>query len=240
MKLFAKTTKGPQKIENEDRIIVNKTILTDGILIADFMDGVIAIADGVGGNNAGGVASHFVANQIGNLMQFDNDHFLQINNDLFKKAEGDSALSGMATTLSGIVFDNDNLNAFHVGNTRIYALAGGKYLNQVTEDDTTVNFLVKSGQISDDEIAGFSRKNEITACFGGNNRALLKISYISNLQQCGYILSTDGIHDYIDEDSLEDLINMYIANPVELCNAIIDKARANGSMDDASIIIVIE
>ena len=82
MNIIAVTQKGPSKTENEDRIVVGKNIIANGILQTELSEGVIAIADGVGGNNAGAVASHFVAEKLTALDSVSMNDFSNINVEL--------------------------------------------------------------------------------------------------------------------------------------------------------------
>ena len=68
MKIIAITQKGPSKTENEDRIIVGKNIIAEGIFQTQLPNGIVAVADGVGGNNAGAVASHYIAKKLSFLI----------------------------------------------------------------------------------------------------------------------------------------------------------------------------
>ena len=65
MKIYAATQKGVQKVQNEDRVVLNQNILSMGIHECEYAEGFVAVADGVGGNNAGAVASQFVAEELG-------------------------------------------------------------------------------------------------------------------------------------------------------------------------------
>ena len=85
MNIIAVTQKGPQKIENEDRVVVNKTILSSGVLQTDFTGGILAVADGVGGNNAGAVASHFVAMKLTYLAEPSEAALTAINQALLEE-----------------------------------------------------------------------------------------------------------------------------------------------------------
>ena len=89
------------------------------------------------------------------------------------------------------------------------------------------------------EFAYFNRKNEITACFGAGNPALLKLKQIDVLVQDILIITSDGIHDYVSLDEMED---MYCdtADKGEFCQKIIDAAVKNGSVDDMSVIICVK
>ena len=237
MKIYAATKKGSEHAENEDRIIVGKTILSGGIFECDIESGTVAIADGVGGQNAGSVASHFVANEIAGLKEISVDSLKSINNSLIEKSNSDSSLNKMATTLSAL-FIGEKKIIYHVGNTRIYNLKNNKYLRQFTEDDTSVNFLVSTGKLSQDEAENYEHRNQITACFGSGDASLLKIktSDVSNFENAVFVFTTDGIHDYI---SLDDLEQVFIENNdyIEVCKNAIKLAEEKGSLDDKSIMI---
>lgn len=237
MNIIAITQKGPNKAENEDRLIVGKSIIADGIFQTQLVNGMIAVADGVGGNNAGAVASHYVANQITTLNTVSENELARVNEKLLSLSFKCSAYENMATTLSGIAFHNGVVQVFSIGNTRVYLLQGSKYLKQLTKDDTTLNYLLATGQLSPAEAERFDRKKEITACFGGGTEHLfqMKCSTIDSLSS-PFMITSDGIHDYISTDLMEDIIADN-GITVSSCEAMITAARNAGSEDDISIVI---
>lgn len=237
MNIVAITRRGPNKVENEDRIIVGKNIIAEGIFQTQLGNGIIAVADGVGGNNAGAVASHFVAGRLSALNTVSENELTKINEELLAFSSEHADYKNMATTLSGIASLNGAAQVFGIGNTRVYLLQGRKYLKQLTTDDTTLNYLIATGQLSPEDAGTFNRKNEITACFGGGTAHLfkLKYSYIASLTS-PFIITSDGLHDYISADIMEDIIaDNYIT--VEACETMIAAARNAGSKDDISIIM---
>ena len=236
MKFYACSQMGISKKENEDRMILGKSVIAEGSFITNIDTGTIAIADGVGGNNAGAVASHFVATRLTVTDNISLEQLLKINTDLIELSNTEPQYSKMATTLSGIHFDKDRICIFHVGNTRIYTLQGGKYLKQLTFDDTTINYLIASGRLSSDEAENFDRKNEIIACFGGGIPTLFKVTLSTVSITSPILLTSDGIHDYLSTDSLEDIVDEYGIS-LQTCEKLIDVARQQGSVDDASVII---
>lgn len=237
MKMIAVTKKGIGKTENEDRIVAGRSVLSEGILSAEMESGLLAIADGVGGRNAGAAASHFIANQICALSDITEEKLRKINEELLALSAERPEYNGMATTLSGMLFAPGNICLFSVGNTRVYFLQGGKYLKQMTTDDTTLRYLCETGKLSPEEAAGFDRKNEITACFGGGRADLFRIR-LSSMESvaCPVMLTSDGIHDYLSVDQMEDIIGEYGLTEAA-CGEMISMARRRGSCDDASIVI---
>ena len=237
MKIIAITQTGINKKENEDRIIIGKSIIASGTLIADIVEGAIAVADGVGGHKAGSIASHFVANRLSFAKEITTTQMEVINDELLDKSHSDNALNGMATTLSGIYLSDHNTQLFNIGNSRTYILQSRKYLKQITTDDTTLNYLLATGQLLPEDAENFNRKNEITACFGGGSSDLFKIK-IEQIESLAapIMITSDGIHDYLTVDQMEDIIEEQ-GLCVETCEKLIMAARENGSVDDASIIL---
>lgn len=237
MKIIAITQKGPSKTENEDRIIVGKNIIAEGIFQTQLPNGIVAVADGVGGNNAGAVASHYIAKKLSILNIVSDNELSKINKELLSLSFECPDYEKMATTLSGVSFHDGVTQVFSIGNTRVYLLQGGKYLKQLTTDDTTLNYLLTTGQLSPEEAKSFDRKNEITACFGGGAAHLFKMkcNTIESLSS-PFIITSDGIHDYISIDLMEDII---AANGITVSayKAIISAARNAGSKDDVSIVM---
>ena len=235
MKIYAATRKGVQKVQNEDRVVLNQNILSKGIHECECTEGFVAVADGVGGNNAGAVASQFVVDELGKCRHSIED-LTEINRRLIAFSQTDKALAGMATTLALVEFTEDSAKITYVGNTRIYAVVNGKYLKQLTRDDTTLEYLLATGQLDASTAESFNRKNEITACFGADNPALLKLKQIDVSGQDMLIITSDGIHDHVSIDEMEDI---YCAadDKMEFCKKLIEQAVENGSVDDMSVVI---
>lgn len=237
MKVIAITQKGLHKTENEDRIIVGKSILANGTLLSEITNGILAVADGVGGQNAGSVASHFVANSICGVSEITLDRLHEINDELIKTSEDNEEQKGMATTLSGVCIGDGKTQLLSIGNTRVYLLQSGKYLKQLTTDDTTLNYLLATGQLSPNDAKSFERKNEITACFGGGSSDLFTVK-VTNIEQLvsPIMITSDGIHDYLSVDQMEDIIEEH-GLCESSCIELIKAARNNGSVDDASVVL---
>ena len=214
MKIYAATQKGVQKAQNEDRVVLNQNILSVGIYECECTEGFVAVADGVGGNNAGAVASHFVAHELGTC-----DHTIknltEINRKLIERSRTDEALAGMATTLAMVDYTEDSAKITYVGNTRVYAVVNGKYLKQLTRDDTTLEYLLATGQLDSFTAESFECKN-------GQNTL---------------IVTSDGIHDYVSIDEMEDIYCAADAK-MEFCKKLIEQAVENGSMDDISVVVL--
>lgn len=203
----------------------------------------IAVADGVGGNAGGHEASRFILEYIRDKYAFVNEEttlfnfFQNANRELIKYATSIVGKEDMATTFTGLFFGDGDIKIAHVGNTRAYALQG-KYLKQITGDHTTYQWLMMQGNY---EAADSCNKSEITSCFGGGDVSLLNglsieqfsIEELPNVM----LLTTDGIHDYLDIDTFEAIITETTTIEERMIK-LWKTAKENGSCDDCSIIIL--
>lgn len=240
MKIYAVTQKAPSKAENEDRILVGSTILSNGEFCTEISAGIIAIADGVGGNNAGAVASQMACEALVAMGIPTIETLTELNLALLEQSRSDAALRGMATTLSGICFPNGQMPfIFHVGNTRVYSIQAGQYLRQLTEDDTVVQYLVKTGKLTEEEAENYPARNEITACMGGDQEALFQLKIIPLPEMGGqYLLTSDGVHESLSIDGLEDILGNGDTDLESKVAELIETARQQESSDDCSACIV--
>lgn len=237
--IYVMTQAGHGKDISEDTVLVGCQIysnVTDMVEVPD--EGLICVADGVGGNNAGEEASSFVLEALADYQWSDDDamreKLMEINLQLIAMSKEDSKLSNMATTLSGVCIKDGELKIVHVGNTRVYAMQG-HYLKQLTSDHTVYNWLKSLGRIEEAEACN---KNEITSCFGGGDEKLLEKLYVQSVNEVKTLLLTsDGIHEYVSIDDLEDIINSDIPND-EKCNAIQEAALLAGSTDDMTAVLI--
>lgn len=241
IRVYLKTSRGMDKTASEDRVLVGKNIYVETDAVVDLDEGCVAVADGVGGNQAGDVAAEQVCLAVSESEKLDEARFSAINGNLIEKSRGCDAYRDMATTLSGFYCSTSgNLSLFHVGNTRIYSIQAKRYLMQLTEDDTVVEYLLKTGKLTEDEVLSYPRRNEITACFGGGKESLLTIK-LSNMAQKDFshlLITSDGVHEYLTVDDMEDLIDDARGDWVQAIEALVSEAKKRGSVDDCSAVIV--
>jgi len=233
--------KGQGKSASEDFVLVGTTICDDGFMNLDCpIPTIVAVIDGVGGNPGGRDASDFIAREFAGLDMSGiwNESVIreklgQLNDELICYAEAIVDKEKMAVTISGIMIGEDADYLFYVGNVRVYVIQGS-YLKQLTVDHTTSQMLRIRG---DAEGAEMVSKSEITACMGGGDPKLLKQLQVVKVPQkvVGYVLTSDGIHDFLDEDTLE--------KTTEDINALVfkmlcEKASDMGSEDDKTIMVI--
>lgn len=237
--IYLSSHKGAEKNKSDDSVLIGSQIFSEATEITDVPEeAFICVADGVGGNNAGDEASTFVLKALSESVWEGADSLRErlqhINEELIERGKENRALNDMATTLSGLYIKEGEMNLVHVGNTRIYTMQG-RYLKQLTADHTVYNWLKSLGRI---EEADACNKNEITSCFGGGDAKLLEKLQINPVNFSKTLLITsDGIHEYVSIDELEEIINSDIPNDKK-CDAMIEAARDNGSADDATSVLI--
>ena len=240
MKVYISSAAGKNKTDSEDRTLAGQQVYLEGNHAIEIESGYVALADGVGGNNAGAVAAFNICKGTAALSEPTVEGFQALNNPLIQKSIDHEGFRKMATTLSGIYFTKGKAPlCFHVGNTRIYAIQAKQYLKQLTEDDTVVNYLVKTGKLREEEAATYPARNEITACFGGGSTALLKMKlFYTDLHCQQYLLTCDGIHDTLSIDSMEDVLERCNGNWEQVTENLIQTAQESGSNDDCTAVII--
>ena len=237
MKVFSYMEKGSGKSVSEDTILVGDGILKEGFYTMDGVFSCVAVADGVGGNAGGRDASEYVASCF---RKFWEDDLIsaarKINEELISYARKIPLKENMATTFSGVFFYNSlPYKILHIGNCRVSAIQGA-YLKQLTTDHTTVEWLRSRGMY---EAAECAPGNEITACFGSGDSARLQQLTMLEIDRnfIGYLLTSDGIHDYLEIEDMEDFLDAKDYSE-DAFIALAKKAADNGSTDDKSIVLI--
>ena len=235
---------GCGKSECEDTAFFNNTLVSDKVAeIHSDIFHCIGIADGVGGNAGGRIAGQYVANEIchADFLSMDQQELkafaLALNANLINYAMSIPDQSNMATTLTCVVAAKDGYYLIHAGNTRLYIMQGS-YLKQLTSDHTTYNWLMDCGQYEAAESCG---KSEINCCFGGGDQHYANRLVVEKVFDDYFpdtlILTSDGIHDFVDLDNLENILSANLDDSVA-AQSIMEKAHTNGSQDDTTIIIL--
>lgn len=260
MKITYQVKIGVDKKECEDHaliytkgntpIIVNNTHGSVDITLP----AIVAVADGVGGNPGGFDASKFILTEISKLdfeEIFDSNieenelfknlknKFLKINDDLITYSSEISGKTKMATTLSCAMISENKIITVHCGNTRIYS-KNSMYLKQLTTDHTTYQNFMNQGLI---EAAENCNKCEITSCFGGGDPRFVAWIRFENVKlndklPKSLILTSDGIHEFVDENDFEDILNEKDIDTLQKTENLIQNALKHDSHDDKTIIII--
>lgn len=236
-KFYGKSEKSFLKNKNEDFILINKIVSNDEIIKGTTTknDILFAIADGVGGSEYGEIASNYILKELSknrNLL----DHQIILNtiknvHQYLSKTYKYNAL----TVLSIVWIKNENMTIYHIGDTRVYLMTKRNFI-QLTNDHTYVQELVDKGILSNEMKSSHSKKNIITQSLGGKTN--VKIDIYNALLEPGHkiFLSTDGIHDYVDQSKIHEVLSK-TNNLEKNINTLIHLAKENKSKDDISGIV---
>lgn len=210
---------------------------------------VFIIADGMGGHNCGEVASSAAVEYISNSIVQDSRRFLPVgscdaeirklvedtNSVVYQKSLERPEANGMGTTLTMAVIVNTTITVAHVGDSRLYLIRAGK-IQQVTEDHSYIEELVKNGSITREEAEHHPRKNVITRAIGCLPELEVDILSLTIEKNDIYILCTDGLTNMLGEG---EIIKMVKNNePDAACSQLIEAAKKQGGEDNITVIVI--
>ncbi|UTR12094.1 protein phosphatase 2C domain-containing protein [Evansella sp. LMS18] len=246
IEIVAQSDKGLVREKNEDGFLINKQFGRDkGSLVFDKDDNnfIIAIADGVGGANAGEVASEYCLQLLSKCSSFidvsrvDND-IKKIHSELIQYGKDHQQFKGLATTLAGIVYTPEGLLVFYVGDSRVYRFRQGS-LEQVTKDHSLVQVLYESGQITKEQMWNHPEGHVILQTIGGKNPNIEpSIKELqSPLFDDIYLICSDGLSDLVPHDRIEELIGDGQALE-ETSSNLIEEAKRMGGTDNITVALM--
>ena len=236
------TDVGRVRVNNEDAVGV------------DASGRVVVLADGMGGYNAGEVASAMAVEQVlANLgedlcqqecaghacklqdaMQVAVEH---ANRSIFERANTQPECAGMGTTVVMAVVCDQQLMIGHVGDSRAYLWRNGR-LSQLTRDHTLIQDYIQLGFISAQEAAQLGYRSLLTRALGVEDTVLLDVSEHELRPGDVVLLCSDGLTDMLDDT---EIIEMLTAgrDSIELqARRLVEEAKANGGLDNVSVALI--
>lgn len=238
MRSFGKSVEGMQRKNNEDSIYVgNENMPVKNIFI---------VADGMGGHNAGEVASGHAIEKFVEYVKdnYDSENILDVllegviaaNKAVYEEAVNNENENGMGTTFTCACIENEKLYAVHVGDSRIYILKNNK-LQQITNDHSFVMEMVKQGRITLEEARVHPKRNVITRAVGTEETVDVD-TIIKDLGEDDVVLiCSDGLSGMMCDEDIEKIIN----ENEDVCQCVeklVEKANENGGKDNISAIII--
>lgn len=202
------------------------------------------VADGMGGHNAGEVASEMAVNAVkayvkenyknegSNVLE---NSILFANEKIYDKARGGFEYKGMGTTLVAAFVYEDNIIVANVGDSSCFGVAGSDII-KITKDHSLVQELIDSGSITEEEGRNHPKKNVITRALGTNNVVKIDIFKIDINTYDKYLLCTDGLsNEVLEEEILREIndINDYNA----ACDKLVLLAKNRGGRDNITVLL---
>ncbi|MCB9643286.1 MAG: cyclic nucleotide-binding domain-containing protein [Myxococcales bacterium] len=243
--VWAQTDVGMRRKHNEDSYVVEPSI------------GLYAVADGMGGHDAGDVASRSTLDWLEEKMSARRDLFArgiyefpnyrqevrsfmeQALQDISYSLFSESKLRGgnfrMGTTLCALVALRGFGIIAHVGDSRCYLLRGGiEY--PLTEDHSLVVEQYKMGMITKEEMLNSPQKNVITRALGMTERLKPELFFVDLLPRDRYILCSDGLHSYLEPGELPDFIEKH--GEANAAKALVNHANGSGGADNVTVLVL--
>ena len=205
---------------------------------------LLAIADGMGGHAAGEVASRVAIESVAPL---DDDSpgadligglrsaVETASGYLHDMVSADSALEGMGTTLTAVLFAGQRLALLHIGDSRCYLMRDGQ-LTQVTHDHTLVQHLVDEGRITPEEASIHPQRSMITRSLTGRGELELDLSIREVRVADRYLLCSDGLSGPVSEETLAETLRT-ADDPASACDQLVELALRAGGPDNVSVIV---
>lgn len=210
----------------------------------DTEQGWAVLADGMGGHNAGEVASaiaveviseQFKATGTAEPVTMLQAAVEQANSAIYQQATSQTRLHTMGTTVVAIRLDGQILHCAHVGDSRLYRLRGGE-LQQLTRDHSLVQELVEEGMINAEQARNSEQKNVITRALGLEAGIEVEMSEETMCSEDCYLLCSDGLSDRLRDEEIAALL-VGEALP-EVARSLIDAANERGGEDNISVIVL--
>ena len=240
------TDTGRVREHNEDTIAWDSNI------------GLLVLADGMGGYNAGEVASGIAVKTIVNLVREAVEHadlriadpvtgmsrvaiilrdaITRANKIIFQTARTQPNCEGMGTTVVGALFYNNRVTIAHVGDSRMYRLRGAGF-EQVTLDHSLLQELVDRGFYSPEEAQRAANKNYVTRALGVETAVEVEIQEHPAQRGDIYLICSDGLSDMVEDDDIQLTINTFGANLDTVAKHLVQLGNDNGGKDNISVLL---
>ena len=211
----------------------------DSVLIAAHIYGV---ADGMGGHNAGEVASGRTRDMLLERLagrEADPDALRsaveEINQALFESQQADKSISGMGTTLTVLWEGKEHVYIAHVGDSRAYLFRDGK-LEQMTTDHSYVEEMVQHGLLTREQAAVSPLRNVITRAIATEEG--IEVDILKEEKQVGdtWLLCSDGLHGMVKRQQISEILKRSDSLE-EKAEALLQAALAGGGTDNVSLVL---
>jgi serine/threonine protein phosphatase PrpC len=239
------TDVGRVREKNEDAIAINEELK------------FALLADGMGGYNAGEVASEMAVSGINEILEQglrpprfsffrkrSGDHVRQlleraiaeVNQRIYQKARSDPRYYGMGTTLTAIVFHGKRVTIAHIGDSRIYRCRNGE-LQQLTRDHTWVQDQIDTGWMTAQEAQLSEYKNLLTRALGVYQEVKADIEEFDITSDDIYLSCSDGLTDRLSHEEIRLVLSIDSASLPDKVDELLNKANEVGGYDNISVIL---
>jgi PPM family protein phosphatase len=203
---------------------------------------LFAVADGMGGAQAGELASSLAAAALTELQEHPgggeervDELIQQANRRVYERQSQDASASGMGTTMTVALVGDDRVVIGHVGDSRAYLIRNGK-LEQLTEDHSLVAELVRSGKLSPEEAETHPQRSVITRALGTDPDVDVDTFSIETVPGDLFMLCSDGLTSMVEDDVILQTVEKNRDNLQAAAKALIRAANKGGGEDNITVV----
>ena len=222
--------------------------------------GLYVLADGMGGYNAGEVASGMATSLIADGLQetwnprelerlsrdeakalsekLVSEQIARANAAIFTTSQNNPECAGMGTTLVVTLFFDNFMSVAHIGDSRLYRLRGEETFEQVTRDHSLLQEQLDSGLITPEEAKLSQNKNLVTRALGIDPTVEPEIHVYETQLDDTYLLCSDGLSDMVEDEELRLTLMTLRSNPNLTVQQLIQAANDNGGRDNISAMLI--
>ncbi|MEZ5142963.1 MAG: Stp1/IreP family PP2C-type Ser/Thr phosphatase [Acidimicrobiales bacterium] len=208
---------------------------------------LFGVADGMGGHRGGEVASQVAVETLrAEFFEPSTDalvHAVEAANDaVVRRADGDPDLRGMGTTVCAMALvhedDEDRIGIVNVGDSRFYLFKhNGDSIDQITEDHSLVETLVRQGQLTEDDAANHPHRNILTRALGIDSHVMVDSWELLPFAGDRYLLCSDGLFNEVDEETIAAVLAGSEA-PEVAAEELVRLANEGGGRDNITVLVV--
>jgi PPM family protein phosphatase len=221
------TDPGRRRRRNEDAYVVKPPLF--------------AVADGMGGAQAGEVASRLATETLrddareGGGERHVADLIQAANRRVYDRSSADAAASGMGTTITVALVEDSIVSIGHVGDSRAYLIRGGR-LDQLTEDHSLVAELLRSGKLSPEEAQGHPQRSVITRALGTDPDVDADTFSLEAQPGDIFLLCSDGLTSMVSDDVIMRTVERNRGDLERAARALVQAANESGGEDNITVV----
>ena len=233
---------GKKRKHNEDSCAM---CVPDDETLIDERGMIFAVADGMGGANAGEFASRlaletfvegYYSNPCGNIPKCASDAIELANTRIFEEAENNPEYRGMGTTVSALLVHGECAYVAQVGDSRIYLLRKDTDIQQITDDHSLVAEQVRHGYLSEEEARNHSLKNLITRAVGIKVSVKIDLFAFRLQQDDTILLCSDGLSNLVRDDEVAQILRK---NSIQAASRLlVGRALEEGGTDNITVVVL--
>jgi serine/threonine protein phosphatase PrpC len=200
---------------------------------------LFAVADGMGGAQAGEVASRLAVETLAADLAHGaplHEAALAANAAVYGQARADRAHSGMGTTLTAALQRGDRLEFVHVGDSRLYRLRGGS-LQQATDDHSLVGEMVREGHLTREAALAPPQRSILSRALGTESRGEIDRGEIDLRPDDVVLLCSDGLYSMVDETTIVAVLEA-VDDPARAARQLVHEAKNAGGHDNVTVVVL--